>query len=204
MSSTQLRQLRVSLTATLPYPYHLQDPFVFHCFIRCFTHLWVCPSERLLWALGLCPPAPSPQSPPPHPTLVQAMPAWLVKTRRAPSRHSMRGSMVIRLRPCTNRAHPPPPPPRNAFGSDEQVSAGKREGGMVPHGVPECGRGRIPFFFSLRRCLPRQRGQPSPAEHVCRPLRAQVGDDPCALAGGGGGDVEWGSRALFKQGPFLE
>ena len=36
--------------------------------------------------------------------LVQAMSAWLVKTRRAPSRHivGMRWSMAIRLRPCTN------------------------------------------------------------------------------------------------------
>ena len=35
--------------------------------------------------------------------LVQAMHAWLVKTRRAPSRIvGMRGPMVIRLRPCTN------------------------------------------------------------------------------------------------------
>ena len=35
--------------------------------------------------------------------LVQAMSAWLVKTRRAPSRHSRDASLyVIRLRPCTN------------------------------------------------------------------------------------------------------
>ena len=35
--------------------------------------------------------------------LMQAMSAWLVKTRRAPSGVvGIRGSMVIRLRPCTN------------------------------------------------------------------------------------------------------
>ena len=45
--------------------------------------------------------------------LVQAVPAWSVKTRRAPSRHyiGMRGSMVIRLQPCMTRAHTPAPPP---------------------------------------------------------------------------------------------
>ena len=45
--------------------------------------------------------------------LVQGMSAWLVKTRRAPSQHvGMRGSTVIRLRPCMNieYAHPPLPP----------------------------------------------------------------------------------------------
>ena len=42
--------------------------------------------------------------------LVQALSAWLVKTRRAPSRHSRDARMVIRLRPCTNWVHPPPSP----------------------------------------------------------------------------------------------
>ena len=40
--------------------------------------------------------------------LVLAMSAWSVKTRRAPSRHvEMRGSMVIRLRPCMIMSTPP-------------------------------------------------------------------------------------------------
>ena len=42
--------------------------------------------------------------------LVQAMSAWLGKTRRAPS--WMRGSMVIRLRPYTNAQSSPPFPVR--------------------------------------------------------------------------------------------
>ena len=40
--------------------------------------------------------------------LVQAMSAWSVKTRRLrPGIVGMQGSMVIRLRPCINRVHPP-------------------------------------------------------------------------------------------------
>ena len=46
--------------------------------------------------------------------LVQAMSAWSVKTRHAPCRHcgvvGMRGSMVMRPRPCMNIEYAPPPP----------------------------------------------------------------------------------------------
>ena len=47
--------------------------------------------------------------------LVQSIPAWSVKTRRAPSRYrrdAMRGSMIIRLRSCTVSISSTPSPHR--------------------------------------------------------------------------------------------